>query len=175
MLRIPKLQTLSLSLFAALALAASAVAWPGGGPGPGRGMFLQRQIEKLDLPAETQTRVDAVFAESRTGQETLHEQIRAAHETMRSLLDRDPVDEAAVMAQADSIGALMTDARKNDLRTLIQVRSLLTPEQRAALDQNMEKRHEHRGDKRGGKHDCEHEHGEKPDQARMAPPVDVES
>jgi Spy/CpxP family protein refolding chaperone len=175
MLHIRKLQTVSLSLFVALALATSAFARPGGGPGhgPGKGFFLQRQIEKLELPAETRTQVDAVLAASRTRQDALHEQIRAAHESMRSLLDGESVDEAAVMAQADAVGSLMTEARKDDLKTLIQVRSLLTPEQRAALDQQMEKRREHRHGKRHGKGDCGH--GEaKPDQA-AAPAPDVES
>ena len=175
MLRFHKLQTVSISLFAALALAASAFAWPGGGhgPGKGRGFFLQRQLEKLELPAETRTKVDAVFAESRTSQEKLHEQIRAAHDSMRALLDQDSVDEAAVMAQADSIGALMTQARKQDLKTLIQVRSLLTPEQRASLDQQMEQGREHwKGMRHGKGGDCDH--GAKPDQAASTTP-DVES
>ena len=177
MLRIRSLQSVSLSLFVALALATSAFARPGGGPGhgPGKGFFLQRQLEKLELPAETRTQVDAVLAESRTRQEALHQQIRAAHESMRSLLDQDSVDEAAVMAQADTIGSLMTEARKDDLKTLIQVRSLLTPEQRATLDQNLEKRREGGWHKRHGKGGgCDH--GEaKPDQARNAPQADVES
>lgn len=173
MLRIRTLQSVSLSLFAALALATSAVAWPGGGHG-GKGFFLQRQLEKLELPAETRSQVDAVLAESRTRQEALHEQIRAAHESMRSLLDQGSVDEAAVMAQADTIGSLMTEARKDDLKTLIQVRSLLTSEQRAALDQQMEKRREDwRGKRHGKGGDCEH--GAKPDEARTTPPADVQS
>jgi Spy/CpxP family protein refolding chaperone len=145
------------------------------GHGPGKGFFLQRQIEKLELPAETRTQVDAVLAESRTRQEALHQQIRAAHESMRSLLDQGSVDETAVMAQADTLGSLMTEARKDDLKTLIQVRSLLTPEQRAALDQQMEKRREHWKGKRHGKGgDCEHGDA-KPDQAGVAPSADVES
>jgi Spy/CpxP family protein refolding chaperone len=173
MLRIRKLQTLSLSLFVALALAASAVARPGGGPGFGPGGFLQSQIEKLELPAETRSQVDAVLAESRTSQEKLHEQIRAAHESMRALLDQDSVDEAAVMTQADSLGALMTEARKQDLHTLIQVRSLLTPEQRASLDQQMQKRREHwKGMRHGKGGECEHG---KPDQAGAPEPADVQS
>ncbi|HVH19870.1 MAG TPA: Spy/CpxP family protein refolding chaperone [Myxococcota bacterium] len=177
MLRIRSLQTVSLSLFAALALATSAVAWPGGGPGGhgGKGFLLQRQLEKLELPAETRSQVDAVLAESRTRQEALHQQIRAAHESMRSLLDQGSVDEAAVMAQADTIGSLMTEARKDDLKTLIQVRSLLTPEQRAALDQQMEKRREDwRGKRHGKGGDCEHGDA-KPDQAGTPPTADVES
>ena len=172
MLHIRKLQTLSLALVAALALATSAFARPGGGHGPG-GFFLQRQIEKLELPAETRTKVDAVFAESRTSQEKLHEQIRAAHDSMRALLDQDTVDEAAVMAQADSIGALMTQARKQDLKTLIEVRSLLTPEQRASLDQQMEKRREGGWHGKHDKGDCGGR-GTRPDQAAATPP-DVES
>jgi Spy/CpxP family protein refolding chaperone len=172
MLRNRSLRTVTLSLCLALALAASAFARPGG---PGKGFLLERQIEKLELPAETRAKVDAVLADARTHQEALHEQIRTAHEAMRKLLDQEIVDETAVMAQADAIGALMTEARKDDLRSLIQVRSLLTPEQRASLDQQMEKRAERWHGKRHREHGgCDHG-AAKPDQAAAPAPTPAES
>jgi Spy/CpxP family protein refolding chaperone len=48
-------------------------------------------------------------------------------------LEHENPDEAAVMAQADAIGALKTEAQKHRLRTMLQVRALLTPEQRTKL------------------------------------------
>jgi Spy/CpxP family protein refolding chaperone len=41
------------------------------------------------------------------------------------------------MAQADAVGAAMTEHRKHELRTLIRVRALLTPEDRAELTELM--------------------------------------
>jgi len=151
MLRIRSFRMTVLSLAMGLALAAAAYAR---GPGMGMGMgghaaFLDRQIQQLHLPAQTQSAVDAVIAQSRTQQDALRDQIRAAHDSMKSLLEQDTPDENAVMAQADSIGRLMTQQRKNDLHTVIQVRSLLSPDQRAQLDQQIQERRgqwmQHRG------------------------------
>jgi Spy/CpxP family protein refolding chaperone len=48
-------------------------------------------------------------------------------------LEQEDPDEAAVMEQAEAIGALRTESRKQGLRTLLDVRALLTPEQRDDL------------------------------------------
>jgi len=158
MLRIRSFQMTVLSLAMGLALAAAARAH---GPGMGMGMgghaaFLDRQIQQLGLPAPTLSAVEAVIAQSRTQQDALRDQIRAAHESMKSLLEQDTPDENAVMAQADSIGQLMTQQRKNDLHTVIQVRSLLTQDQRAQLDQQIQERRAQWAGKRG-QGSCSHD------------------
>ena len=166
MSRIRSFQTAVIfSLFVGLALATSAFARPGHGPGP-HGRYFERQLEELALPAETRSAVQAVLDESKSGQDAQREQIRAAHESIRALLDQDKVDEAAVMEQADAIGALMTEKRKTHLRTLIRVRNLLTVEQRAALDQQLQER---RADRHGKRCD---RGGEQPS---TAAPGDVQS
>ena len=178
MLRTRSFQMTALSLAMGLAFVAAGSARGDHGPGMGMGMgghaaFLDRQIQQLHLPAQTQSALDAVIARSRTQQDALRDQIRAAHESMKSLLEQDTPDEAAVMAKADSIGQLMTQQRKNDLHTLIQVRSLLSPEQRAQLDQQIQ---EGRGHWMGrpGDADCSHV-GAKPGEAGTTPPADVQS
>jgi Spy/CpxP family protein refolding chaperone len=179
MLRIRSFQTAVLTLGMGLALAAAGAARGDHGPGmgmggPGRTAFLERQLQQLHLPAQTQSSVDAVLAHSRTQQDALGDQIRAAHESMKGLLEQDTPDEAAVMAQADAIGQLMTQQRKNDLHTLIQVRSLLNPEQRAQLDQQIQDRRDHPWmGKRGGE-GCSHGDA-KPGETGTAPPADVQS
>jgi len=174
MLRIRSFQMAALSLGMGLALVAAGSARGDHGPGmgmggPGRAAFLERQIQQLHLPAQTQSAVDAVLAQSRTQQDALGQQIQAAHESMKSLLEQDTPDEAAVMAQADSIGQLMTQQRKNDLHTLIQVRSLLTADQRAQLDQQVQER---RGHWMGRHGDAGCSHGDaKPGGAGTTPPA----
>jgi len=147
-IRSPRSAVLALTLVAGVALAGRGFAWPGGGPGGGpaggpgpHGRFLERQLDALNLPADTRAKIQAVLDASRPGQQALHQQMRTAHESMRALLEADPVDEQAVMTQADSIGALMTQSRKQELATLIQVRGLLTSDQRALLDQQMQEHH----------------------------------
>jgi Spy/CpxP family protein refolding chaperone len=176
MLRIRSFQMTALSLAMGLALVAAGSARGDHGPGMGMGTgmgghaaFLDRQIQQLHLPAQTQSAVDAVIAQSRTQQDALRDQIRAAHESMKSLLEQDTPDEAAVMAKADSIGQLMTQQRKNDLHTLIQVRSLLSPEQRAQLDQQVQ---EHRGHWTGRHGDAGCSHGDQPGETGATPPAE---
>jgi Spy/CpxP family protein refolding chaperone len=48
-------------------------------------------------------------------------------------LQQDRPDETAVLAQAEVIGELETEHRKQTLQTLLAIQSLLTPEQRASL------------------------------------------
>ena len=64
----------------------------------------------------------------------------------------DMEDVRGIMAQADRIGALQTALEKDRLSTLLQIRARLTPEQRAAMTQSLERRKRHRrpGGPRGG-------------------------
>jgi Spy/CpxP family protein refolding chaperone len=118
---------------------ASSAAWakPHGGACGGRGAHklekLERDVAKLGLE---QAQLDAAYQvidEARKERRGLDAQIRAAHDRMRELLDQDAPDVDTVTAQADTIGALMTQARKIELRAAVQVRSMLTPEQRKQL------------------------------------------
>ena len=60
-------------------------------------------------------------------------ELRDAHEEMRNLLSREAPDESAVMQQAEGIGELELEERKNRLRATLQIRALLTLEQRQEL------------------------------------------
>jgi Spy/CpxP family protein refolding chaperone len=105
-----------------------------------RHMF-ERIAEKLDLDAETEAAVEAIVEETRPQGRALHDELREAHHALRELMSQDTPDEADVMAQAESLGELETEARKHHLATLLRIRALLTPEQRAEL---VEMRHKHR-------------------------------
>ena len=151
MLRIRTLTAAGLALPFVLGLGLASAGSAGHGPGGhgGHGRFLERKLDKLELAPETRTQVQAVIDAARPAREASKEQIHAAHREMRALLDQDTVDEAAVMAQADALGALMTQRRKNHLSALIRVRSLLSEEQRAALDARMKEHRAHRHGWRG--------------------------
>jgi Spy/CpxP family protein refolding chaperone len=145
-----RLHTVPAALSAAIAiclaggLALPASARPGPGMGAPPGFFLEKAVDELELPAEQRTAVQAVIDQARPAGEKLREDVKAAHEGMRALLEQPTVDEAAVMAQADAVGAAMTESRKHDLRTMLQVRALLTAEQRTQLKQLVAEKREHR-------------------------------
>jgi len=79
--------------------------------------------------AAIRTIVDA----SRARGQTLRAELHTAYAQMRTLLSQDLPDEAAVMQQADTIGALELTERKNRLQAMLRIRALLTPAQRQEL------------------------------------------
>jgi periplasmic protein CpxP/Spy len=154
-------RTLSLMalLLAALPFVVSpAHAEPGDGPGGpgGPGRRLERMIQTLGLDATQQKKVQAILDAAKPKREEIRGRMHKAFDEMRALLDQDTPDQAAVLAQADRIGAISTEAHKAMLTTLLAVRAELTPEQRAKLKEEMQKHgpgrwhHRHRGGARGG-------------------------
>lgn len=138
----------ALAVAVGLGLAAGAGArspGPGGPGGPGvrgfGGPGLERAIERLELDAAKRAEVFGVIDAARPAARELRGQLRAAHEEMRALLADPSAGEDAVLARADAIGALQTELRKQELRTLLQVRALLPAEQQAQLAESLQKRH----------------------------------
>ena len=78
-------------------------------------------------------RVQAVVDASGMRHEALLTQLDAARDAMRALLSKPVPDAAAVMAQADAIGAIETQLHKNRLQAIMEIRALLTPAQRTEL------------------------------------------
>ena len=63
----------------------------------------------------------------------LEQERDARHREMRALLDQPEPGIDAVMRQAERIGAVETELQKRRLRTLLEIRGLLTPVQREEL------------------------------------------
>jgi len=112
---------------------------PRGAPtaAPGYGYhtgFIERHAKRLELSDETVKALRAEVEKSRGENERIRKEIEEAQLGLRKLLEQDLPDEKAVMDQADKITALVGAQRKNQLRSAIKVRSLLTPKQRAELE-----------------------------------------
>lgn len=106
----------------------------------GAGPRLERAIESLDLDEAQRTAVLSVIDAARPSSRELRAQVRAAHQELRALLADPAVDESAVLAQADAIGTLRTELSKHRLRTLLEVREQLSPEQQRQLAEAMQQR-----------------------------------
>ena len=108
-----------------------AAAPPGGGCGGGGPSLehLEHGVARAGLPPETAQAVYQRIDQARAEQRSIEASLAAAHEQMRTLLDQDAPSADAVLAQADAIGALETQMHKLGLRTMLQVRALVTPEQ----------------------------------------------
>lgn len=123
---------LGLVLAATATVAGGALAKPHGGGGHGRGnllMHIERGVERIELTAETKQAVYAVLDGARNERRALTDQIRTARDQMKAALDAETPSLDAVLAQADSIGALETQAKKIELAAVVKVKSLLTDEQ----------------------------------------------
>jgi protein CpxP len=101
---------------------------PGGAPGVGR---LEHRLERLDLSADVRAKAFAIIDASRSDERALREQVRAAHEQLRTLLESGAADPAALNAQIDGLGALQTQEHKQFLHALIEIGALLPDAQRA--------------------------------------------
>jgi len=143
-------QQMAAILLGALALGRMAVAGgpdgppPGGPDGPWRhgppplGDVLERHADELGLDAYTRAKIRDIAETSREEEQPLATQLRALHAAMHQLLQSDAPKLDDVMHQADEIGAQETQLRKHQLRTLLEIRALLTPEQRQKLVQIFE-------------------------------------
>ena len=86
----------------------------------------------------------------------LKAKIEQAHVDLQEMMHRDAPDRSAVMSKVEAIGKLQISARQLRVGTMLDLRALLTPDQRKALRELMSKRRqraERRGWRRGqGRH-----------------------
>lgn len=104
-----------------------------GAPLPYPGGMIERNAKRLGLSDATVRQMRSVVEMSRTENEKLRKKVEGEQGLLRKMLEQDTPDETAVMAQADKIGTLVTEQRKNQLRAVLKIRGMLTPEQRAEL------------------------------------------
>ena len=97
----------------------------------------EEKLDALNLDDATRTTLHKALDEGRVAQGDLRSKLRQAHQDLRALLKDEKPDEAKVLAQAEVIGGLVTEQRKQELHMLLTVRTLLTPEQRASLREAM--------------------------------------
>jgi Spy/CpxP family protein refolding chaperone len=104
---------------------------------------LEARLGDLALDADTRAKAEHLLAQARTEGKSRWEELRDARRAMRDLLEQDTPAVEPLMAQADAIGALETEAHKAKLRTLLELRALLGPEQWQALKSSL---HHERGE-----------------------------
>jgi Spy/CpxP family protein refolding chaperone len=124
-----------LALTAAFSLPTSAFA-RAGRHGADRLTRLAERLDSLDLNDQTRTTIHTTIDAAQATLGDIRRQLRDAHQQLRALMAQEAPDKD-VLAQSDRIGALASAYRKHTLSTLLAVRALLTPEQRASLRESM--------------------------------------
>jgi Spy/CpxP family protein refolding chaperone len=132
----PRLPSL-LAVIALVALAGSAAARPpSDGPFAGRHgedhheRFLEKHAERLGVDEETRQAIEARFESSREQAEPIRDALHASHRALREMLREEEPDRSAIMSLAEATGELEIELRKLRLATLLEVRAMLTEEQR---------------------------------------------
>lgn len=151
--------TLALGLVGLVSLPVVGYGKPGGrhfghrgGPPPIE-KLLEKHADQLGLDEATQAQITQLVEASRSQREVLREASQREREVLRELLAADTPNTDAVMEQIDVLGSLRTSLRKERLRSWLEVRALLTPEQRQQLremrSERREKFREHMKRRRG--------------------------
>ena len=107
-------------------------------------------VEKLGLTDEQKEKLKAVTDRVRDGREGMRK-VREATMKQFDLMKADKVDEAAVMKAIDEVFELRKQMAKDQVRRVIEIKAILTPEQIAKAREEMKKGFEARGD-RGPRH-----------------------
>ncbi len=101
-----------------------------------RGEGFKRLLEQLDLTADQSQQIEAIQEKSRTEKETLRQQMQTRHQEMRSLFTSDSTPEQ-LREQHEQLQALHQQLANNRFETMLQVREILTPEQRTQMAELM--------------------------------------
>lgn len=113
-----------------------------GGPPPGR--FIEKQAKRLGLDDKTRSSIRAIADTSHAKGKEIRKSLRQAHREMRNLLQQDAPNETNVLQQAEKIGMLQIEEQQNRLGAMLQIRALLTLEQRQEIIQLRKEDRPHR-------------------------------
>ena len=138
------LWTSGLAVMLVAGMCSASFAMPGrkkGRDGPGAhgagGLMGPQQIDQLvdmlGLDGPTAARMKEKVFEGQKQGIAMEAELKTARVELRQLLDQDAPPRAEVMQQVDKIGALATQQRRFRIGLLLDVRAMLTPEQRAKL------------------------------------------
>ena len=123
-------------------------AWLAGPFGSDRAAAFLPSLRRLDLSDEQRERVRTVIGESRESARTTAREMRSARAALAEAATADGVDEAEIRSRAARVGTLEGDAAVQRARLYAAVRQVLTPDQRARVDEIEAERQERLGERR---------------------------
>ena len=112
-----------------------------------RGRGWERMLQQLDLTSEQTEKIDAIRAESRQEYEALREEMRDSHQQMRSLLSSD-ASSNELRQQHRAMQRLRQKMSDRRFETMLEIREVLTPEQREQIVQLIKNNRGNRGFRR---------------------------
>ena len=126
---------------------ATAPAYIGGDGPPPAGNHFKRMAKELQLTPQQKQQIKEIFARNRPQAEPLMKQRMAEHRALRSLIQADTFDEAAIRAQSAKVAGVEADLAVQRAHVARETRAVLTLEQiakarelQAQRDKKMEER-----------------------------------
>lgn len=105
---------------------------------------MKKLLEQLDLTPEQSTKIEEIQEQAQSDNEALFQEMRTNREEMRSLFTSDASPEE-LRQQHQKIQALRQQLGSSRFETMLEVREILTPEQRTKMAELIEKHHGKRG------------------------------
>lgn len=122
-----------------LAMAAAIAQGMHGHGGPGR--EFHHMLKQLDLTADQQAQVKAIWEKEKPAMQPLMQQMRQNHQSMKALEATGTFDEAKTRALATQNAQTMVEVQVAHARIKSEIVQILTPDQKAKLAQ-IEAQHE---------------------------------
>ena len=107
----------------------------------GKGERMEKLLQQLDLTSEQSQKIQAIREESQTEKEALYQEMKTNHEQMRSLFSSN-ADSEQLRQQHQKNQDLYQQIGNNRFEMMLQVREVLTLEQRNQISELMT---QHRG------------------------------
>ncbi len=125
----------------------------GGGLGNLNPERIDRMAEKLSLSPDTTERIKNLVFTNQKKRIEIEAKAKSAQLELRRQLDQDTPDRDRIMSQIQGLGTHQIDMRKLRVGLLLDIRSLLTADQRRGLKKMLRRgkrgKHARRGGKRG--------------------------
>jgi len=114
--------------------------------------LLKEHAKELGISDATLNQIKELARKGRDSRAPLDDKLEDARDKMRDLMQSDSPDRGKVMAAIEEAGRAEVALRQHDVDVLLQIRALLTPEQREAMKKLMREERGGRGP-RGGRGD----------------------
>jgi Spy/CpxP family protein refolding chaperone len=116
-----------------------------GGPGMfmgGHGRGLDRMLDSVNASDAQRAQIKQIAQQAATDLQAQHQQARALRERSLQIFTAPTVDATAAESVRKQLSDLHDASSQRMLRAMLQISSVLTPEQRAQLGQKIQQRHD---------------------------------
>ena len=97
--------------------------------GLAEGRLMKNRASEIGLSEEDVAKIDAAIEAVKAEEEKLREPSKAAFDKLKEVLAKNLPSEKELMAATDKVGETASKSRALKMKSVIQIRSLLTPEQ----------------------------------------------